>query len=149
MGMHEAVVVLRGLVLALSLPVIWLSFSGFCRFGRGDQGFSNGLRSIALLGGVSTGSYQLRFFAEGTGGYVPGPSVLLSLTMSIALLVVSMLLLWRIRGRDSGQLDFLERHIDVSLAISELDALDRDAAQALAADCRRRVALKLLESPGG
>ena len=137
----ELVLVLRLVLAALALVILPLSFWGFfCFRRRGGQTVSNALRSVAFMIALSSGSFQWSFILGEQRTAPPGPGVLFSLVLIMATLVVCLFLLLRLRRRRAMEMARIEEHVDVALAIAELDILAPEEAQMYATECRRRIA---------
>lgn len=135
--------VLLGLVALVILP---LGFWGFVCFSRrGGQTLANGMRAAAFMIAMSSGSFQWAFFLGEQPTAPPGPAVLFSLTLTLATLVVSLILLLRLRHRRAMEMARIEEHAGVALAISDLARLSPTEAEMYATECRRRIAEIMIE----
>lgn len=145
-AIDDIIMGLRILIALLSLVTLPLSARGFACFARpGGQTVVNALRSVAFMVGLSSASFQWSFLVGLQPAAPPSPGLLFSLTLILATLVVSLFLLFRLRRRPAMEMARIEEHVDVALAISELDILAPTEAQMYAAECRRRVAEIMIE----
>lgn len=137
-------ILLRGLCLALALPVIFLSWRGFLAFGKGDQWLDNGFMAMSFLVASSAVGFQVVNLG------LPRTSETLTLPMvtMISALVVALLRLVRLRKQHTRALQVAEAHLDLVMPMLELASCSSGEADVLAGQARAAVARHRVKGTG-
>lgn len=146
--MSALIICLRVLSVLLSPPILVLSWRGFIAFGRGRQSMANTIHSVGLLAAVSALSFQVLILVGITSPSPDSVPLLMSLVFSTAVLATCLLKASRMQCHRVGELEMVEGHIDVAMAIVDLDRLSPLEAAELAARCRHRVAALMIRGAG-
>lgn len=139
------ITLLRVVSVLLAPVLLVMSWRGFMLFGRGRQSMPNTIRSLAFLGALSALIFQSMILV---GEVLPAPdslSLLMSLVLSTSMLIAALIKLSRMQCHPVDELEMIEGHIDVAMAIVELDRMSPDEARVVATECRHRVALLMIE----
>lgn len=124
-------IALRWLVIALSTYHLRWTFPAVCAAARGMWGRREAYRSSIFF--LVSGTFAFQSFA------VIGVANEATRLMSLTLIAIGLCVLFQVRvhARHYAKFDRLFAYLDGALAIVDLWLVDREAAEAKAAECRR------------